>query len=126
VAPRTASYQNFPKLKEFFTMISTNKDRQGKEFVSTAEAKAYPIYATQVEDNACALAPPAKRSHTPALPRETRISSHVSTRKQWHPERPQFEWVVEDNINHDAPTIEAMQWVGRFLASQVRQKYDRI
>lgn len=53
VTPRTASYQNFPKLKEFFTMISTNKDRKGKEFVSTAEAKAYPIYATQVGGSAC-------------------------------------------------------------------------
>ena len=29
-------------------MISTNKDRKGKEFVSTAESKHYPIYATQV------------------------------------------------------------------------------
>lgn len=46
----------------------------------------------------------------------------MASATQWHPERPQFEWASEDNINHDAPTIEAMQWAGRFLASEVRRK----
>ena len=27
---------------------------------------------------------------------------------QWHPERPQFEFVEDDNINHDAHAVEAM------------------
>lgn len=42
---------------------------------------------------------------------------------KWHPERPQFEWVEEDNITHDAITVESMQWVGRFLAAEIRKKY---
>lgn len=111
-------------------MISTNKDRKGKEFVSTAEAKAYPIYATQVWGQHLHWRGWRKCStRTTACivlaTKRINLLSHHPTRKQWHPERPQFEWVVEDSINHDAPTIEAMQWVGRFLASEVRQKCVR-
>jgi len=34
-------------LRDFFTVLSTNEDRQGKVFVSTIESKKYPITATQ-------------------------------------------------------------------------------
>jgi len=35
------------KITAFFTVLSTNKDTDGKEFVSTYEAKHFPIYGTQ-------------------------------------------------------------------------------
>jgi gamma-glutamyl hydrolase len=35
------------KLKDFFQVLSTNVDSRGKSFVSTVEAKKYPISATQ-------------------------------------------------------------------------------
>lgn len=38
---------------------------------------------------------------------------------QWHPERPQFEWTVSLNLNHSAPAIEAMQYMGNFFVSEV-------
>jgi gamma-glutamyl hydrolase len=34
-------------LQDFFMLISTNQDREGREFVSTLEARDYPITATQ-------------------------------------------------------------------------------
>ncbi|EDQ86726.1 uncharacterized protein MONBRDRAFT_28072 [Monosiga brevicollis MX1] len=86
VAP--TAYSDYPELAAFYSVLSTNTDRQGKAFVSSVESKNYPIFAVQ-----------------------------------WHPERPQFEWVEDRHINHSLDAIEAMQYVGRFLSSQVRQKY---
>ncbi|BFZ03521.1 hypothetical protein BsWGS_06560 [Bradybaena similaris] len=34
-------------LSKFYTKLSTNKDRKGVEFISSVEAKEYPIYGTQ-------------------------------------------------------------------------------
>eukprot|EP01125_Pyxidicula_operculata_P003455 TRINITY_DN1432_c0_g1_i3.p1 TRINITY_DN1432_c0_g1~~TRINITY_DN1432_c0_g1_i3.p1 ORF type:complete len:316 (-),score=58.72 TRINITY_DN1432_c0_g1_i3:68-1015(-) len=34
-------------LSNFYTILSTNLDRNGKEFISTMEAQRYPIYSTQ-------------------------------------------------------------------------------
>ncbi|CAH1792999.1 unnamed protein product [Owenia fusiformis] len=36
-----------PALKSFYRVISTNKDRKGKEYISTMEAYNYPFYGTQ-------------------------------------------------------------------------------
>jgi len=40
-------FSTIPKLANFFNVLSTNKDRAGKVFVSTIEAKNYPIFASQ-------------------------------------------------------------------------------
>lgn len=40
-------YKKHPELEEAFNMLSTTKDRNGVEYVSTAEHKQYPFYATQ-------------------------------------------------------------------------------
>merc|ERR1712216_351727 len=40
-------FQADPLLPKFFTAVSTNRDRKGREFVSTMEAKKYPILAVQ-------------------------------------------------------------------------------
>lgn len=40
-------YAKNPNLRSFYKVLSTNKDRNGKEFVSTIEANRYPIYGTQ-------------------------------------------------------------------------------
>lgn len=42
-----SSFFGSPQLSSFFDIISTNKDRKGKEFISTMEAKKYPILAVQ-------------------------------------------------------------------------------
>lgn len=41
------AYQTNRNLAKFFRVVSTNKDRAGKEFVSTIEAYRAPIYAAQ-------------------------------------------------------------------------------
>jgi gamma-glutamyl hydrolase len=40
-------YESVPRLKKFFEVLSTNSDSQGVPFVSTIEAKHYPITASQ-------------------------------------------------------------------------------
>ena len=39
--------KNNKQFADFYTVLSTNNGRQGKEFISTIEAKKYPIYGTQ-------------------------------------------------------------------------------
>ena len=41
------TFSKSQKLKDFFKVLSRNKDRKGVEFVSTFEAKIYPFYGTQ-------------------------------------------------------------------------------
>ena len=43
----TETFKSNKKLNNFFRVLSTNYDRQGKEFVSTMEGIKYPFYATQ-------------------------------------------------------------------------------
>jgi len=45
IEPR--AYQQFPKLAEFYDVLSTNVDKKGKTFLSTIEAKKWPIYGIQ-------------------------------------------------------------------------------
>jgi len=40
-------FNNLPALVDFFNVLSTNEDLKGTPFISTIEAKKYPIYATQ-------------------------------------------------------------------------------
>jgi transketolase len=40
-------FKQHKNLNNFFKMVSTNKDRQGKKFVSTIEAHHYPFYGVQ-------------------------------------------------------------------------------
>eukprot|EP00003_Mantamonas_plastica_P024915 TRINITY_DN4762_c0_g1_i1.p1 TRINITY_DN4762_c0_g1~~TRINITY_DN4762_c0_g1_i1.p1 ORF type:complete len:378 (+),score=134.15 TRINITY_DN4762_c0_g1_i1:129-1136(+) len=40
-------FNSDPHLSSFFNLLSTNKDREGKEFVSSIEGKEFPIYGTQ-------------------------------------------------------------------------------
>eukprot|EP00051_Salpingoeca_urceolata_P033869 m.22572 g.22572 ORF g.22572 m.22572 type:complete len:320 (+) comp6862_c0_seq1:133-1092(+) len=42
-----ATYASNKALSGFFDVLSTNKDRKGRAFVSTIEAKKYPIFGTQ-------------------------------------------------------------------------------
>jgi gamma-glutamyl hydrolase len=43
----TSSFATNQKVKRFFRILSTNKDRNGLEFVSTIEGFKYPIFASQ-------------------------------------------------------------------------------
>ena len=43
----TSTWHKSRELQDFYRVISTNKDRKGREFISTVEAKNYPIYGTQ-------------------------------------------------------------------------------
>lgn len=40
-------FHSTPSLESFYSVLSTNRDRQGVEFVSTVEAYKYPIYGSQ-------------------------------------------------------------------------------
>ncbi|CAI5740059.1 unnamed protein product [Hyaloperonospora brassicae] len=40
-------FRQYPSLTDFYTVLATNVDRQGVEFISAYEAKEYPVYAVQ-------------------------------------------------------------------------------
>lgn len=42
---------------------------------------------------------------------------------QWHPERPQFEWLPDRGINHSSSAVQAMQWASFFLNTEINKKY---
>ena len=44
---RADKFTSDPNLRDFFTVLSTNKDSNGKDFVSTYEGKTMPVYGTQ-------------------------------------------------------------------------------
>jgi len=88
-----ASYTQNKKLGDFFTMLSTNVDRNGKEFVSSAECKLkskegwnFPVYSTQ-----------------------------------WHPEKPQYEWDPYEVTMHDTDAILANSYTSKFFVREARR-----
>lgn len=40
---------------------------------------------------------------------------------QWHPERPQYEWVIANNISHTMDAVRAMAYTAQFLGAEVRK-----
>ena len=42
-----SAFEANKNLSDFFTLLSTNQDRKGRAFVSTIEAKHYPVYGAQ-------------------------------------------------------------------------------
>ena len=40
---------------------------------------------------------------------------------QWHPERPQFEWVAGRGINHGAHAVKSMQFFANFFVARARE-----
>ncbi|DAZ97371.1 TPA: hypothetical protein N0F65_003394 [Lagenidium giganteum] len=40
-------FRRYPALVDFFTVLATNEDRQGRGFISAVEARRYPIYGVQ-------------------------------------------------------------------------------
>lgn len=42
---------------------------------------------------------------------------------QYHPEKPQFEWYIEEGINHSFDSIQANSAIARFFVDQTRGNY---
>ncbi len=40
-------HDKWPVLKDFYTILTTTKDRNGTEYISTIEAKNYPFFGEQ-------------------------------------------------------------------------------
>jgi gamma-glutamyl hydrolase len=72
------TYEKHAKIKNFFNILSTNKDRKGVEFVSIVEAKNYPIFAVQFHPEwpIFEWEPTAQVSHTEAA---VRANSYFSS-----------------------------------------------
>ncbi len=43
---------------------------------------------------------------------------------QWHPERPQYEWVPGLGINHSIEAIVAMQYMADFIGNATRARFE--
>ncbi|KAG1661191.1 hypothetical protein FOA52_005997 [Chlamydomonas sp. UWO 241] len=79
-----AMYQKYPVLSEWYSVLSTTKDRQGIEYVSTMQGKKYPFFGTQ-----------------------------------WHPEKPPFEFGIEE-IPHTLDAVKAAQHLATTFVDAAR------
>jgi gamma-glutamyl hydrolase len=84
-------FSSSPELSEFFNMLSTNKDRQGSEFVSMIEAYKYPIFGSQWH--------PEKNNF------------------EWGETS---EGIPNEGINHSHDAILASQYMANFFVDQAR------
>mmetsp|Transcript_31239 Transcript_31239/g.62089 ORF Transcript_31239/g.62089 Transcript_31239/m.62089 type:complete len:318 (-) Transcript_31239:186-1139(-) len=84
-------FASTPELSGFYNMLSTNKDRQGVEFVSMIEAYKYPIFGSQWH--------PEKNNF------------------EWGETS---EGVPNEAINHSHDAILASQYMGNFFVDQAR------
>ncbi|KAK3090350.1 hypothetical protein FSP39_011098 [Pinctada imbricata] len=80
------NYSKSADLKQFYRVLSTNKDRKGLEFISTFEAYKYPIYGIQ-----------------------------------WHPEKNNYAWNPQYNVDHTADGIKVSQYFAEFFVSEARK-----
>jgi len=88
----TDHFNSTTSLVEFYNVLSTNKDRLGREFVSTIEAFDYPIYGVQW--------------HPEKNPFEWGLTE---------------EGIPEEAINHSPTAILAAQYPAFFFASEARR-----
>jgi len=87
----TEHFQSTTSLSSFFRLISTNKDRQGVEFVSTIESFDYPIFGSQWH--------PEKNGF------------------EWG----KTNGIPNEAINHSPPSIAIAQYTADFFVQQARQ-----
>lgn len=85
------------QLDRFFAVLSTNSDRRGRIFLSTMEAKRYPIYATQWHPE----------------------------RPQFEFKLAAPQGADENSIDHSPSAILAMQYVASFFVQQCRALNSR-
>lgn len=83
-------FTSTPKLVDFYNMLSTNKDRQGVEFVSMIEAFKYPIFGSQWH--------PEKNNF------------------EWG----KTDGIPNEAINHSHDAIVASQYMANFFVDQAR------
>ena len=94
-----SDYSKNPKLPNVVNILSTNRDRKGKEFISTVEgAKGLPVWATQFH--------PEKNifEQTRAIP------------KHWWP---------YEQISHTRAAVAASQYMANFFVDQARGSSHR-
>ena len=87
----TNHFKETEALSTFFDLLSTNKDRQGVEFVSTIEAFKYPIYGTQWH--------PEKNVF------------------EWY----QTNGIPYESINHSAEAVYITQYVSNYFVAEARK-----
>ena len=85
-----------PSLANFYKILSTNKDLQGVEFVSTIEANNYPIYGTQWH--------PEKNAY------------------EWGMDS---DGIPKEGINHSPQAIAVEQYMANFYVQQARHNFHK-
>ncbi len=86
-------------LTSFYRVLAINEDREGVQFISSMEGIQYPVYAQQWH------AEKVRRSNPFVL----------------FTLQPQFEWTIDEDINHDASAIYAMQYFANFFVNECRK-----
>lgn len=104
-----AHYEQWPELKEWYNILSTTRDRNGVEYISTVEGKMYPFFGTQWHPEK----PPFEFSdrHIPHMKPAIHVSQHLAdtfvdiARLSQHKVDPEVE--LDITIYNYAPTYTA-------------------
>jgi hypothetical protein len=151
-----AFYQRWPDLAEWFSVLSTTKDRNGLEYISTIEGVKYPFFGKGKEkrDGCCggggggdvwalgmggknrglgverwrgrrvgALARARARGLSRkkiSQPPKTTKNPKQNTGTQWHPEKPPFEFTM-DEIPHTIDAIRVSQHLANVFVDTARK-----
>ena len=132
-------FERWPDLAEWYRVLSTTRDRNGLEYISTIEGVKYPFFGERErergggkrgapprdddDDDDVRNAPRAGRSHTHTRP-PARPPSHANERNnagtQWHPEKPPFEFTM-DEIPHTVDAIRVSQHLANVFIDTARK-----
>jgi gamma-glutamyl hydrolase len=120
-------YKRWPVLAKFFSILTTTKDRNGLEYISTVEAKDYPFTGTQwwaalpserwVVSSAvrtCDAVPPICSLQRPPHPSTATHPHPPADQPARHPEKPTSEFGMEE-VPH---TLDSVR-VGQFLSNNL-------
>ena len=107
------------KLVNFYDVLSTNKDKSGRPFVSTIEAKKYPFFATQWHPEKILLF----------------VNVLIAIRSCSFLQIVSFffcvcwimfsEWKVGTNVDHSKDSVEANSWPARFFVNECRKSLSK-
>ena len=102
-------FANNAKLTAFYNVLSTNKDKKGVAFVSTMEAKNYPIFGTQWHPEKIMLFVFSYHSIIVIVTVMVTFLLLFS------------EWKTGTEIDHGFDSVELNSWTARFFVNECRQ-----
>jgi gamma-glutamyl hydrolase len=115
-----ATFTSNSNLNTFYKILSTNTDRNGKEFVSSMESGASLIFIITIFSLPFSIPTFSLLSPLPSLSLPLGIH-YPFYGVQWHPEKNIFEWTTNEPINHSFHGVYIAQSLANLLLQEARK-----